>query len=41
MSFETFVKIVCFVGLVVCYVGSHYLNENVYLKYKGQGGQKK
>ena len=41
MSFDTFVTIVCFVGLVACYVGYRYFNENVYLKYKEQGGQKK
>lgn len=36
MSLENFVKIVCLVGLVVCWFGYRYFNENVYLTYVDQ-----
>ena len=41
MSFDTFLIIVCFVGLVVSYGCYRYFSENVYLKYKDQGGPKR
>ena len=36
MTLDTFVTIMCFVGLVVCWVGYRYFSENVYLTYKEQ-----
>ena len=36
MSLETFLSIVSFVVLVVCYIGYRYCSENVYLRYKEQ-----
>lgn len=34
MSFDTFVTVVCFVGVVVSYAAYRYFSENVYLKYQ-------
>ena len=36
MSLETFISIVSFAVLVVCYISYRYLSENVYLTYKDQ-----
>jgi hypothetical protein len=36
MSLDTLITIVCFVGLVVGYVGYRYFRENVKLTYKDQ-----
>lgn len=41
MSFDTFVTIVCFAVAVVSYAAYRYCSENVYLKFKEQGGPKK
>jgi hypothetical protein len=43
MNLETFLTILCFALLVVCYVGYRYCSENVYATYKEQrvGANKK
>ena len=43
MTLDTFLTIVSFVGLVVCWAGYRYFSENVYLTYKDQrvGGKAK
>ena len=41
MSFDTFICICCLVLGVVSYALYRYTSENVYLKYKDQGGLKK
>jgi hypothetical protein len=36
MSLDTFITIVCLIGIVVAYVGYRYFRENVKLTYKDQ-----
>ena len=39
MTLDTFVVTVCAIGLVVCWVGYRYCQENVYIKSKYQRGR--